>query len=114
MSDVTELEQRMQHMEKILAEIGKKVNRIEQGIFGDDDIDHVGIIDRVKKLEDEVKQIRQVNDNQEIEIQTKKNVTDNIVIWLQRTFWGGAVLLVVMLLLTGKIGFLDLIRGLMD
>jgi len=49
MSDVTELEERMQHMEKILAEIGKKVNRIEQRIFGDDDIDHVRILDRVKK-----------------------------------------------------------------
>jgi len=114
MSDVTELEDRMEQIEKVLATIDQKVNRIEHGLFDDDQFGHIGIAKRLKRLEDDVAEIKKVNDNQEISIKSRKNLTDNVVVILQRTFWVGAVLLVVLLLLTGKIGFVDLIKGLMD
>ena len=114
MSDITELEDRMEQIEKVLEAIDSKVNKIERGLFGDDQFGHTGIAKRIKKLEDEVSEIKKVNDNQEISIKSRKNLTDNVVVILQRAFWVGAVLLVVLLLLTGKIGFVDLVKGLMD
>jgi len=111
---ISTLEKRMEHVDAMLSDIRQKVDNIERGLFGNPEFGHTGMADRISKLEKEVNEIKRVNDNQEISINARKNITDEAVVWLQRAFWGGAVLLVLMLLLTGKIGFLDLVRGLMD
>jgi chromosome segregation ATPase len=125
MEDNKHLEQRMDNIENTLEAIQKDVGRLVQGIFGDEKLNFPGLlksydslqgqIDRLKKeeleiLKREIEDLKKVNSTQDVQIQAKKGLTDDAVKWLSRGFWAIALLLALLLLLTGKIGLADLIN----
>lgn len=104
------LKERMEEMEKIL-------RRIEQGIFGDDQLQLPGLLrtqkvqqDQIDALKIKIEELEKVNEKQDVAIKAKKGLTDNAVKWLTRSFWFVALITALILLITGKIGIADLIN----
>lgn len=126
MEESKALEIRMDKMEQTLVDIQSNINRLVQGIFGDEKLNFPGLlksydslqgqIDKIRnqeivELRKEIEELKKVNTTQDVEIAAKKGLTDDVVKWLSRAVWGCVFVLVLTLLLTGKIGIADLIKG---
>lgn len=114
---VGEIENSLIKTNEILGAINVKMSRIEVGLFGDGQMNYVGVIEaqklltkRIIELESEIADIKKVNNEQEISIHAKKTFTDDFVMWSKRIFWICITLGAVTLLLTGKIGIFDLVK----
>lgn len=115
---VTDIETKLDSTIKITEDTNDRVKKIETGLFGDSDLEHKGIIEkqrsveeRITKIEDRVFNVEQVNEKQEINISAKKEQED---VWeqnLKRVFWGLLVLILFVFLISGKIGVADIING---
>lgn len=125
MESIKALEDRMDKMETTLEEIKVDMNRIVQGIFGDDKLKFPGLLasytslqgqidqlkaNEIETLKREIEKLKKVNISQDVAIRAKKGLTDEAVKWLTRGFWAIALILALVLLLTGKIGLADLIN----
>lgn len=111
------LENRMDDIEKKLDDQTKVLHKIEQGIFGDEQLNLPGLLNnysllqkQIDELKKEIEELKKVNTKQDTAIQAKKGLTDDAVKWLTRGFWGVAFILALILLVTGKIGIADLIN----
>ena len=107
---IDDLKERMDQIETKLDASLKVMHKIEQGIFGDEEIGYPGVIKRIAALEAKIVELESVNASQDIAIKAKKGLTDDVVSWSRRLFWVGVAMLVITLLVTGKIGIGELIE----
>lgn len=133
MESIRALEERMTEMERTLFDIQSNINRLVQGIFGDEKLNFPGLlksydslqgqidelerksreqVDNIRKneiadLKKEIEDLKRVNVKQDIAIDAKKGLTDEVVKWTTRGFWIVIFIIALMLLLTGKIGIVD-------
>ena len=117
MESIKALEDRMDKMERTLEDIRADMGRVIQGIFGDEQLKFPGLLKsydslqgQIDLLKKEIEDLKKVNTTQDVQIQAKKGLTDEAVKWLSRGFWAIALLIALLLLLTGKIGLSDLIN----
>lgn len=115
---VTDIETKLDSTIKITEDTNDRVKKIETGLFGDSDLEHKGIIEkqrsveeRITKIEDRVFNVEQVNEKQEINISAKKEQEDAWEKNLKRVFWGLLVSILFVFLISGKIGVADIING---
>ncbi len=74
------------------------VEKMNAGLYGDDKNGFIGVISRqhilekeISELKKEIKEIKKVNDSQEIALTAKKNFGSKILEWIK---WGALVFLV--------------------
>jgi len=113
-----ELKERMDEFEEKQKEQLAILKRLEFAICGDLGIGHPGIIrtqenhsEEIKSIKRDIYNIKKVNDHQEVSISAKKNQTDDWIKWGTRIGIALIVLILVSVLLTGKIGIVDLIKA---
>lgn len=111
------VEQKISTLETVVEEIKNAVNRIEVGLFGDEKMNYIGLIQKAKDQSEEIEtltkrisDVEEVNRQQELIISAKKSFVDTFVIWAKRVVWGGAAIIVIALILSGKLGIGDLIK----
>ncbi len=116
---IRSLETRMKEMEDKLDTSLQLMRKIEQGIFGDPHLNLPGVIktqsmlqDQIDELKKEISELKKVNQDQDIAIKAKKGLTDNAVKWLTRIAIFIGILILLSLLLTGKIGLVDIVKAL--
>lgn len=109
---------KLDNTRKITEDTNDRVKKIEIGLFGDSELEHKGIIerqrateDRLLLVEDRTTAIEQVNDKQEVSINAKKQYEDTWEQNLKRVFWGLLVAILLVLLISGKVGISDIIKG---
>lgn len=113
--DVTE--ERIVALERGLDAISKKLDRIDQGIFGDPKLGFPGIVENqraqdiyIKTLESRIDALEQKMQDNALRDSAEKQFVDKLEMWGKRTFWIVSALLAIFYFLTGHIGLLEMLK----
>lgn len=97
--NITRLESDVTAIRETMEKFGKKLDSIYIGLYGDEDNDILGLIKerkltnkRIETIEQEIRDIKKVNEDQDLALKVKGNLTEKLIKWAGIIAFGYLVL----------------------